>query len=248
MICEDLPLIHTNYPSHNGNERAYIRDIILGIDDGLISTTLLTIGVYASGLNIRNIILSILSGSLGGSISMGLGEYLATKSQNEVTDAELELEKKHIQFHLNHELQQVRDFLKDTLLINDKKLIEDFVSNMKKNKEGLFNFMKTVEFGVNDEDSRNPIVAMSVSGGLFFVGSLPSIISFLLPFQKNICFLICCILNIISLFGVGTLKTKITKTNFFKSGMENLSIGALGGIISYFVGYLFSFIIKIGIN
>jgi len=103
--------------------------------------------------------------------------------------------------------------------------------------------MKTVEFGVNDEDSRHPIVAMFISGGLFFVGSLPSIISFLLPFQINTCFIICCLFNTVSLFGVGTLKTKITKTNFCKSGMENLSIGALGGLVSYVLGYLFSFII-----
>jgi hypothetical protein len=37
-----------DYDFHHGNERAYIRDTILGINDGLISTFLLTIGVYAS--------------------------------------------------------------------------------------------------------------------------------------------------------------------------------------------------------
>lgn len=244
MKSEDLPLILKKYSDHNGNERAYIRDIILGIDDGLISTTLLTVGVYASGLDSRSIILSILSGSLGGSISMGLGEFLATKSQLEVTQAELELEKLHIKYHLKDELKQVHDFLQHTLLIQDKDLIQSFVKNMGTNSEGLFNFMKTVEFGVNEEDSRNPIVAMSVSGGLFFIGSMPSIISFLLPFSRDVCFLICCLFNVLSLFAVGTLKTRITKTNFFFSGLENMGIGMLGGVISFFVGYLFAQVIE----
>lgn len=239
MKSEDLPLILKKYSSHNGNERAYIRDIILGIDDGLISTTLLTVGVYASGLDSRSIILSILSGSLGGSISMGLGEFLATKSQLEVTQAELELERLHIKYHLKDELK-LEDFLQQTLLIQDKDLVQHFVKTMSKNSEGLFNFMKTVEFGVNDEDSRNPIVAMSVSGGLFFIGSMPSIVSFLLPLSKSVCFLICCLLNVLSLFVVGTLKTRITKTNVFVSGLENLGIGLVGGITSFAVGCLFS--------
>jgi VIT1/CCC1 family predicted Fe2+/Mn2+ transporter len=229
---------------HNGNERAYIRDIILGINDGLISTTLITIGIYASGLTSNNIILSILSSSFAGSFSMGLGEYLATKSQKEVIDAELELEKDHIKYHINQELQQVRDFLKYTLLIKNNSLVEEFVLEMKKNQDGLFNFMKTVEFAVNDDDARSPIVAMTISGSLYFLGSAPSIMAFLFPFSKTRCFVLSCIFNAIALFSVGTLKTRITKTNLFISGFENLSIALIAGFLSYNIGFLFSQIIK----
>lgn len=244
MHAEDLPLIHSPYLSHHGNERAYIRDFILGVDDGMISTTLLATGVYASGMTSENIVLSIFSSALGGSISMALGEYLATKSQKEVTDAELELEKLHILYHLKEELRLVEDFLRDTLLITDKKLINDFVQNMKKNPNGLFHFMKSVEFGISEDDNRSPLVAMAVSGGLFLTGSTPSMISFLLPIEKDTCFIVCCIFNMISLFAVGTLKTRITKTNVCKSGFENLGLATFGGIVSYTIGYLFSFLIR----
>ena len=100
-----------DYHHHFGNERAYMRDIILGINDGLISTFLLTIGVYASGLSWSSILLTIISCAMSGSISMALGEYLATKSQIEVTEAEIESETTHIEEHLDVELNQVRDFL-----------------------------------------------------------------------------------------------------------------------------------------
>jgi len=69
MLAEDLPLIHSPYLSHHGNERAYIRDFILGVDDGMISTTLLATGVYASGMTSENIVLSIFSSALGDQIS-----------------------------------------------------------------------------------------------------------------------------------------------------------------------------------
>ena len=101
--------------NHQGNERAYMRDIILGINDGLISTFLLTIGIYASGLSKQSILLTIISCSLSGMISMGLGEYMATKSQKEVMVAELAKEERHIETHLEVELDQVRYFLEKEL-------------------------------------------------------------------------------------------------------------------------------------
>jgi VIT1/CCC1 family predicted Fe2+/Mn2+ transporter len=227
------------YSEHSGNERAYIRDIILGINDGMISTLLLTIGVYASGLSIKAIILTIISSSVGGMISMGLGEYLATKSQVEVTNAELKTEKEHIDKYLDVELEQVKDFFNNEVVIKNS-LVTEIIDELRENKESLFNFMKRIEFGVSDEDHRNPIIAMCVSGMLFFVGALPTIVSFCVSKNIKKCFYYSLGLNTISLFTVGAIKTKITKGSIFLSGLENLFYGALGGVISYFVGYLFS--------
>lgn len=238
---EDLPLISRNYKSHNDNKRAYMRDIILGINDGLISTVLLTIGIYASGLNKYNILITIISSSLAGIVSMGLGEYLATKSQLEVTEAELKLEKYHIENNLHDELKQVEEFLKDDLLISNNNLINNFIKEMSLNKDGLFNFMKKIEFGVTDDDYRNPLVAMSVSGSLFFIGSFPTILSLILPYKINDCIIICILFNAISLFGIGALKTLMTNKSIFSSGIENLLLAGLGGFISFFVGNLIRF-------
>lgn len=234
---EDLPLISHNYKNHNDNKRAYMRDIILGINDGLISTVLLTIGIYASGLNKYNIIITIISSSLAGIVSMGLGEYLATKSQLEVTEAELKLEKYHIENNLNVELKQVEEFLKYDLLIQNNNLINSFVKEMSLNKTGLFNFMKKIEFGITDDDYRNPLISMSVSGSLFFIGSFPTILSLILPYNINNCMVICIFFNTIALFSIGAFKTLMTNKNIFSSGLENLLLAAIGGFISFFVGY-----------
>ena len=211
-----------DYDFHHGNERAYIRDIILGINDGLISTFLLTIGVYASGLSLKSILLTIISCALSGMISMGLGEYFSTKLQKEMsefTDAEE---------HLDVELCQVKDFM-----------VDNFVQEMENNKDGL-------EFGLAGSDpnsNRSPLVAMCVSGGLFLISSTPTIISFwLLDVTKNIhiSFYLAIGLNIIALFAVGSVKTFMTKTNIVFSRVENLLLGSIGAVISYSIGYLFS--------
>jgi hypothetical protein len=229
-----------DYHHHFGNERAYMRDIILGINDGLISTFLLTIGVYASGLSWSSILLTIISCAMSGSISMALGEYLATKSQIEVTEAEIESEKTHIEEHLDVELNQVRDFLVlDLHMDNNPILVENFVNAMSSNKEGLLNFMKRIEFGITEDDQRTPLTAMLVSGGLFFIGSIPSIISFSSTQNLELAFYINIVLNIVALFVVGAVKTIMTRTNLFSAGMENLAYGCTGAFISYGIGYAF---------
>jgi len=229
-----------DYHHHFGNERAYMRDIILGINDGLISTFLLTIGVYASGLSWSSILLTIISCAMSGSISMALGEYLATKSQIEVTEAEIESEKTHIKEHIDVELNQVRDFLVlDLHMDNNPILVENFVNAMSNNKEGLLNFMKRIEFGITEDDQRTPLTAMLVSGGLFFIGSIPSIISFSSTQNLELAFYINIVLNIVALFVVGAVKTIMTRTNLFSAGMENLAYGCTGAFISYGIGYAF---------
>lgn len=75
-----------DYEEHLGDGRQYWRDIILGVNDGLVSTFLLIAGVVGAGLPNGEILLTALAGTVAGAISMAAGEYIATKTQNEVMD------------------------------------------------------------------------------------------------------------------------------------------------------------------
>ncbi len=66
----------------------------------------------------------------------------------------------------------------------------------------------------DDEQERNPLYAMYMSGRLFLFGSIPSIIPFIFSNDVNLCVLLACILSGVVLFGVGAYKTKTTKGSF----------------------------------
>ena len=97
------PVPPDDYEDHLGVSRQYMRDIILGVNDGLVSTFLLVAGVVGGGLTANQVLLTGIAGALAGMISMGVGEYLATKSQEEVFAAEMKLEAKHLKVHRDHE-------------------------------------------------------------------------------------------------------------------------------------------------
>lgn len=58
--------------------------MMLGVNDGLVSTLLLVAGVVGGGMDVKSTLLTAVSGAIAGAISMFAGEYVATKSQNEV--------------------------------------------------------------------------------------------------------------------------------------------------------------------
>jgi len=77
----------TRHPAqyeHLIKTRQYYRDMVLGVNDGLVSTFLLVAGVVGGGMDVKAILLTAVSGAIAGAISMFAGEYVATKSQNEV--------------------------------------------------------------------------------------------------------------------------------------------------------------------
>jgi len=87
------------YKPHQGEGAQYLRDFILGTNDGLLSTLLIVVGLVGGGSPSKVILLAAFASAIAGSIAMGLGEYIATKSQNEVLEGEEELDQIHFKYH-----------------------------------------------------------------------------------------------------------------------------------------------------
>jgi vacuolar iron transporter family protein len=222
------------YEPHVGETRQYWRDIILGVNDGLVSMVLLVIGVVGAGLSRGDVIITGIAGALAGAVSMGAGEYLATKSQDEVLDSELELERSHIRHHREQELEQLREMFADMGVLPDD--LDTVVSAFDRSDDALLGAMKALEFGAPDSERRSPYKAMAFSGILFLLGATPAVAPFLFTDTTVGGLSWAIILTGVALFGVGAAKTRVTRTNPFIAGLENLAIAGLGGVIAFFVG------------
>lgn len=245
MEAEDR-ILPTDYEPHIGATRQYMRDIILGVNDGLVSTFLLVSAVVGGGLTAKQVLLTGISGALAGMISMAIGEYLATKSQEEVFEAEMALEKQHLIHHRPHERDQLSDMLAAMGLAGDD--LETVVEIIDSNDTAMLQMQGALEFGIVEGEHRSPIAAAVTSGLLFLGGAIPSIIPFAISdamgwATTGPALLVAGILSGVSLFVVGAIKTAATKKNPILSGSENLAFGLVGGVIAYFVGVAFDSII-----
>src|SRR5690606_13697136 len=113
--------------------------------DGLVSMFLLVVGVVGGGLAASEVLLTGIAGALAGAVSMAAGEYLATKSQDEVLAAELTLEREHIARFRDSELEQLRGFF-TSMGVREPDL-PGVMAGFETNDEALLNAMAALEFG-----------------------------------------------------------------------------------------------------
>ncbi len=222
------------YEPHVGESRPYLRDIILGVNDGLVSVFLLIAGVVGGGLNREQIVLAAIAGGIAGAISMAAGEYLATRSQEEVFEREIQLEREHIEHHRNSEVDQLYAMFTEIGIAADD--LENVVGAFSRDDEVLLNSMKVLEFGIVDTERRSPYTAMFLSGLLFLAGALPPTLPFLFGIGISAGLAISAALTAAGLFVVGAVKTVVTRTHPIRSGLENLVIAGIGGFIAYYIG------------
>ncbi len=226
------------YRPHVGPSRQYMRDIILGVNDGLVSVFLLITGVVGGGLGSRGVLLAGLAASTAGAISMAAGEYIATKSQEEVFESERELEIEHLEFHRDVELDEIREMFGDMGLGTED--VQRIVEALDRDDDAFLKVMMALEFGVVEEERRSPYTAAALSGVLFLAGSLPSVLPFFFVDSTGMALLIAAIGSGIALFGVGVAKTFVTRKNWVWSGTENVLIATAGALISFGVGSIYN--------
>jgi len=100
--------------------------------------------------------------------------------------------------------------------------------------------MKRFKFGgeANEELERSPFKAMFMSGRLFFIGSLPSVVPFFIQ-DPVVGLWVALILCGTALYAVGVYKTKTTGGSPWRSGLENLLLGSVAAGLSFGVGKIY---------
>ena len=240
---------------HLGESREYWRDMVLGVNDGLVSTFLLVAGVYGSGLDSRSILLTAVSGMIAGAISMAGGEYVATKTQEEVIQAESALEQKAIKRHKQYELSHLNDLLTN-IGIPEADSPEDEAYTVRlamlryceKHDDVHHKMNIALAFGSVEASERNPFIAGLVAFFLFTAGSFTSVLPFAFIKDRYTALIVSFVATMIVILLVGAVKTWATKANWWVSAFENFVITSGGGAIAYGIGHAFETLLNYSSN
>jgi predicted membrane protein (TIGR00267 family) len=132
------------------------------------------------------------------------------------------------------ELGQLRDmFLEMGISESD---VDGVVSAFDRSDEAMLGAMKALEFGVVESERRSPVKAMVMSGLLFLVGAMPSVLPFVFLDETGPALALAAVLSLGGLFLVGVVKARVTKGNIFSSGVENMAVAGIGGLVAWFIG------------
>ncbi|MHA2268714.1 MAG: VIT1/CCC1 transporter family protein, partial [Promethearchaeota archaeon] len=214
-----------------------VRDMIFGANDGLVSTLAFVTGVFGAITQSHIILLSAIAALFAGTISMAAGSYLSSKSELEVFERESQRKKVKKGGTIEKE---IRDLIRFYMTEGFKKEeAEAIVARITERKESLTRTGKFEELGLAPEELGNPVKAGILTGISFALGALVPVLPFTFEVVSSVGALIASIVGtVVTLFGVGAMKTIFSRKNWVRSGLEMMIVGTLAAAATYLIGTL----------
>jgi VIT1/CCC1 family predicted Fe2+/Mn2+ transporter len=202
-----------------------ITDIVIGMSDGLTVPFALAAGLSGAVQSTGLIVIAGLAEIAAGSIAMGLGGYLAGKTEIDHYNAELKREYDEVE-HLPHkEREEVKEFFAGLGL--SEELQEQAVNEMTKDKDQWVDFMMKYELGLDKPDpSRAKKSAFNI-GLSYIAGGLIPLTPYFFVHKPLAGLEISAVITIICLFTFGYFKSKITGVPPIEGAIRVTVIGAL---------------------
>jgi VIT1/CCC1 family predicted Fe2+/Mn2+ transporter len=212
-----------------------IRAAVFGINDGLISNASLILGIAGANAGNQFILLAGLAGLLAGASSMAAGEYVSVRSQREMLEYQLALEKSELELYPEEEAAELALIYQARGIPKDE--AEKIANLLIKDPEKALETLAREELGINPSDMVSPLGAAISSFVAFAVGAFIPLIPYVLNLSISK-LPITIVLTAISLFIVGSILSIFTQRNIWWSGLRMLLIGGVAGAFTYFIGSL----------
>jgi VIT1/CCC1 family predicted Fe2+/Mn2+ transporter/rubrerythrin len=213
----------------------YLRDLIFGLNDGLVSNFSLIAGVSGANTTRGVVLLAGVAGVLAGAVSMAAGAYLSNKSKREVIDAEISREAEEIEYAPDEERDELRRIYRLKGFSEDE--VEILVRRVTSDRDHWLETLVTEELGLGLEAAPPPVADAVFAGGGFCLGALVPVIPFL--FAGGTWALVAAGgLSLLGLFAVGSIKTLVTRRSPLRSGAEMVAVGVVAAVVTNLVGRL----------
>jgi VIT1/CCC1 family predicted Fe2+/Mn2+ transporter len=213
-----------------------VREVIFGVNDGVVSTIGFIVGMASAFASHYLCLITGLAEVFAGAVSMFLGGYLSTKSQQEFFEHEISREKREIEEMPEREKDEIRRIYR-TKGFSDEKELDLVVQRITADKKIWLKCMMEEELGLILESMDSPLKIGSVIGISFIVGGFVPLLPLIFLETQNaakVSFMV----TSFFLFFIGAVKTRITRRSWLTSGLETFVVGTLAAGAGYLIGAL----------
>ena len=211
-----------------------IREAIFGAQDGLVSTLAVVSTVAGATSDRYPVLVAGIATGLAGIFSMAAGEYIGSKSQREIFDAQIVDEREEVHERPGEAEAEVAYMFEEDGLPHDKAL--EVARVMAEHPEVLLKTMVEKELGLTvEEGGGSPLQGALVMGAAFGLGTIPPVLPHVF-LNGDIAVTVSVAATLAVLFAIGVLKSRWTHRSWWSSGLEIMFIGAVAGIAGYFFG------------
>lgn len=222
---------------HGHRLGTYIREIVYGGNDGIVTTFAVVAGTMGADLSHSIVIILGLANLLADGLSMATGAYLSEKSDQAQWKRIRREEMQEITDHPDMERAEVREYLASLGFKNND--LDRAVTVITADKEKWVDIMMIAEHGhTNDADSKPIIDGLMTFISFTIFGSIP-LLPYFLAVDEASRFGTAIAGTFVSLVLLGLARSYVTREKLYRGPLEIVFVGALGAFVAYGIGLLF---------
>ena len=208
-----------------------IRDIVIGMSDGLTVPFALAAGLTGAVDVTRIIVVAGLAEIAAGSIAMGLGGYLAAKSDAEHYASERKREEWEVVERNEDEVQEVHAVFSEYGLTEAE--IEPVVRAFQNNHKAWVDWMMRFELGLEEPDPKRAVSSAATIAVSYIAGGLVPLTPYMIWGAPKTALMMSAIATLIALFVFGYIKGRFTGAPKLRSALQTSIIGGLAAAAAY---------------
>ena len=225
-----------HHHEHHFTQNEFVRDVVIGMSDGLTVPFALAAGLSTASVGNHIILTAGMAEIIAGSIAMGLGGYLAGKTEVEHYDSELKREYREIKEFYDVEIKECKDIFANYGLSeeNQHKLVQELA----KNDDKWVDFMMKFELGLEKPDINRARQSARNIGVAYIVGGIVPLSAYLFTDTPQSGLLFSSIITILCLMVFGYYKSKVMDQPPMRGAFRTMMICILAAGAAYLVGRL----------
>jgi vacuolar iron transporter family protein len=220
----------------------FITDAVIGMSDGLTVPFALAAGLSGAVSSNSIILTAGVAEIVAGCIAMGLGGYLAGKTEQEHYQSELKREYEEVETVPEKEMQEVMEIFADYGISQEGQQI--LASELAKDKTKWVNFMMKFELGLEEPNPNRAKNSALTIGIAYFIGGLLPLSAYFMTNTPSNGLKTSLLITTICLFVFGYFKAKVTGQNPLKGAFKVTLIGLIAAAAAYFVAIGFESVFK----
>jgi len=238
LSADGMSDVHTPHVEQHFTGSATVRDIVIGMSDGLTVPFALAAGLAGAVSNHWLVVIAGLSEISAGAIAMGLGGYLAARSDVDSYAAELAREQREIIELPEREREEVRDIFLSYGV--DGSALDAAVAAITAQPESWLRFMMREELGLDAPDPKRALRSGLTIGMAYIAGGMVPLFPYFFPLGVHRSLLISAAISLIALAVFGAVKAHFTGIAPIRGSAQTVLLGGAAAGVAYVLATLIS--------
>ncbi len=210
-----------------------VRDVVIGMSDGLTVPFALAAGLSGTDVGTAIVVTAGLAEVAAGSIAMGLGGYLAARTEAEHYAGEKRREEREVSTVPHVEANEVAEIFRKYGV--GEREIEPILAAFRRNPEAWVDFMMRFELGLEEPDPRRALKSAATIAGAYIAGGLIPLAPYMAMTRTQDALIVSAIVTLIALAIFGAIKGHFTGMPRLRSAWQTTLIGGLAASAAFLI-------------